>query len=829
VERRTISVHGIVQGVGFRPFVFQLATRLRLCGFVQNRTGTVHIEVEGYPDALDQFVSDLTERPPPLANIEQVSWEKTVPRGEQCFRIETSAAESASAVFISPDVATCPECLGELLDPADRRYRYPFLNCTNCGPRLTIIRGAPYDRPRTTMAEFAMCPACRAEYDNPADRRFHAEPTACPACGPHLIALDAAGRQVEAIDPLGWFVAALREGKIGALKGLGGYHLVCDARSAAAVAELRRRKHRDEKPFAIMVASIRVAEGLCVVDDAERALMMSPASPIVLLRKRAIPSEPRLPANAAGQSSSPSVVEFARIPVGASQPLEFWRIPLRGCEAVVVPAVVVDEVAPHNPYLGVMLPYTPLHHLLLRAAEDVPLVMTSGNRSDEPIAYRDNDAITRLAGIADVFLVHNRPIHGRCDDSVTRVVDGQEMPVRRSRGYAPRPIELPMACAGPILAVGGQLKATFALGRERQAFVSHHMGDLDYYEAHCAFVRDVDLYEELFAVRPKYLIHDLHPDYATTHYAQERAAREGMHLLTAQHHHAHMASCMAEHGLGGPVIGVTFDGTGYGTDGAVWGGEFLVGDYVQFRRAAHFRYVGMPGGDQAIREPWRMAVAHLSDSQLSNESLKARVLRSQLQAIERMLERHFRTPPTSSAGRLFDAVAALAGVRDRVSYEGQAAVELESLASCRAPCGVYPFSIARSPGADSAEPLLLIDTRPLIRAVADDANRNVEAALIGRRFHSTLVDIIAAACTQIRDTTGLGTVVLSGGVFLNALLTREASARLRDEGFAVHRHRLVPPNDGGLSLGQLAIAAAVLAAGLPPGGKDRCASESPAR
>jgi hydrogenase maturation protein HypF len=451
-----------------------------------------------------------------------------------------------------------------------------------------------------------------------------------------------------------------------------------------------------------------------------------------------------------------------------------------------------------------MLPYTPLHHLLLRAAGGVPLVMTSGNRSDEPIAYQDDQARERLAGIADLFLGHDRPIHVRCDDSVTRVVDGLELPVRRSRGYAPRPVELPVECPCPVLAVGGQLKVTFALGRGRQAFLSHHLGDLDHFEAFRAFVRDVELYQELFAIRPGVLAHDLHPDYVTTRYAQERSSQGGIELLNVQHHHAHLASCMAEHGLAGPVIGVAFDGTGYGTDGAVWGGEFLTGGYRQFRRAAHLRYVGMPGGDRAIREPWRLAVAHLADAGTALPALTARISPVELATIRRMLERRLNTPLTSSAGRLFDAVAALAGVRDRVSYEGQAAVELEWLATGVAADAAYPFDVYQPP--EAAVPLV-IDTRPLISAVAEAARKGVEPARIARRFHSTLVEVIAAVCGRIRQVTGLGDVVLSGGVFLNALLTHEATARLARDGFRVYRHRLVPPNDGGLSLGQLAVAA----------------------
>ena len=585
-----------------------------------------------------------------------------------------------------------------------------------------------------------MCPACRAEYENPTDRRFHAQPTACAACGPTLRLLTPVGSAPPGGDPLASFALALRRGKIGALKGLGGYHLVCDARSPAAVAELRRRKQRDEKPFAIMVQDVAAAQELAEVEVAERDLLLSPRAPIVLLRKRSIAAER-----------------------------------------------IAGEVAPRNPLLGVMLPYTPLHHVLMRAVDDMPLVMT----------------------IADVFLVHNRPIHVRCDDSVTRVVDGQELPVRRSRGYAPRPVELPLECARPILAVGGQLKVTFALGRGRQAILSHHLGDLDHYEAYRAFERDTALYEDLFAIRPRMLAHDLHPDYATTRYAQKRAAEIGIELHAVQHHHAHLASCMAEHGLTERVIGVTFDGTGYGTDGAVWGGEFLVGDYRHYRRAAQLRYVGMPGGDRAIREPWRMAAAHLWDAQVGEWPRTAQYSRAELTTVQTMLERRLNAPWTSSAGRLFDAVAALAGVRQRVSYEGQAAVELEWLATGVAPAGLYPFELYQPHQPEPAmDTPLVVDTRPLITGVAADARGGMPAALIARRFHSTVVEIIAAVCLRLRSGTGLDAVIPSGGVFLNALLTTEVSARLRAEDFRVYRHRLVPPNDGGLSLGQLAVAAA---------------------
>lgn len=764
MERRAIVVRGIVQGVGFRPFVYNLAARLGLHGFVQNQTGTLLIEIEGEPPLLDGFLTELADRPPPLARIEQLSWERRTPRGEQQFHIARSESHGAlmqphaPAVFLSPDVAVCPECLAELFDPTDRRYGYPFLNCTNCGPRLTIITGAPYDRPRTTMAAFPMCAACQTEYEEPSNRRFHAQPTACADCGPGLQLLDEAGKSIAVADPLAAFAAAVREGKIGALKGLGGYHLVCDARNAAAVAELRRRKHRDEKPFAIMVADVESAATLCEVGPAERALLSSPQCPIVLLLAR-------------------------RASKGES------NLCLRGGQT--------EAVAPGNPRLGVMLPYTPLHHLLMRAVESIPLVMTSGNRSDEPIAYQD-DAPRKLAGIADLFLTHNRPIHVRCDDSVLRVLDGVEQPIRRSRGYAPQPIALPFACPRPILAVGGQLKATFALGRDRHAFLSHHLGDLDHYDAYRAFEKDVALYQQLFAIKPEIVVHDLHPDYATTRYARELAAQTGTPLLSVQHHHAHMAACMAEHKIHEPVIGVTFDGTGYGTDGAIWGGEFLIGDYRRFQRAAHLRYVAMPGGERAIREPWRMAIAHLRDADSDFAPIAARLLPNQLGTIVKMLERRLNSPPTSSVGRLFDAVAALAGVRERVSYEGQAAMQLEWLAAKVPTEGSYPFEIE----------LPSIDTRPMIRAVMEEAKKGAGAAIIARRFHSTLVEMIAAVCRRLRGQTGIGLVVLSGGVFLNLLLSREVSARLGNDGFRVVRHRLVPPNDGGLSLGQLAVAAA---------------------
>lgn len=787
-ERRSITVLGTVQGVGFRPFVYGLALRFGLGGFVRNQSGRVLIEVEGTPGALDRFLGELESSPPPLSRIEAVAWQPLPSRNDPAFRIEASDTGGESPVFVSPDVATCDDCLAELFDSADRRFGYPFLNCTHCGPRLTIIRGAPYDRDRTTMASFAMCPACRAEYDDPANRRFHAQPTACADCGPCLILQSNNGERIETSDPLSVFVGMLREGKIGALKGLGGFHLVCHAGNDRAVAALRRRKERDEKPFAVMVADIEAAERFCEIGDSERMLLKSAARPIVLLRKRRVSKSQR------GAERSDSMR-------------------------------IADGVAPNHPYLGVMLPYTPVHHLLVRAAAGAPLVMTSGNRSDEPIAYLDDEAVARLGGIADIFLTHDRPIHVRCDDSVTRIIDGCEAPIRRSRGYAPQPVRLPLPCPCPILAVGGQLKGVFALGRDRQAFLSHHMGDLDRWDVYQAYIRDVGLYQQLFAITPQVLVHDLHPDYASSEYARTRAASEGLRLIAVQHHHAHMASCMAENGLTEPVIGVSFDGTGLGTDGAIWGGEFLVGNYGQFRRAAHLRYVGMPGGDKAVHEPWRMAVAHLTDAGCSPAAFDSRVGHAARRTMETMLARGFNAPLTSSVGRLFDAVASIAALRDRVSYEGQAALELEWLATESEPDGAYPFQVQRadegSTGAGSSSPASaggapgwgpsgqsdVIDTRPIIRGVVEDVNQGVETRRIARRFHCTIVRIIHQTCCSIRNQTQLDAVALSGGVFMNALIAGEAAQSLRKAGFRVFQQRAVPPNDGGLCLGQLAIAA----------------------
>ena len=729
------------------------------------------IEVEGADGALDQFAADLIAHAPAPSRIEQCTSQSVPARGDTTFEIDASdlSADHGAAPRIPPDAAACADCERELFDPSNRRYRYPFITCAVCGPRLTIITGAPYDRERTTMAAFAMCAACRAEYQDPRDRRFHAESIACAACGPRV---RLAGRAANGIDgdPFEALAASLAAGGIAAIKGIGGYHLACDASNSAAVSELRRRKHRDEKPFAVMFASLDEIEAVCEIGGEERDLLASPARPILLVRR----------------------AERARRVEGAHAP----------CAGT----------APRSGVIGAMLPSTPVHHLLMRAAAR-PLVMTSGNRSDEPIAIDDEDALARLALIADVFLTNDRPIRVRCDDGVSRVAGGRELPIRRSRGQAPRPLRLPAACGVPVLAVGGHLKNTFALARGYDAFVSHHIGDLDEYSAHAAFRGDIALYEQLFGISPRVIAHDLHPDYESTHYAVERARHEGLDTLAVQHHHAHVASCMAEHGLIEPVIGVAFDGSGYGGDHTVWGGEFLVGDAREVRRAGHLRTVPLPGGEQAVTEPWRMAVSHLLDAGEAVDGMAPEPGSGgtrQLRLIGRMIEQGVNAPLTSSAGRLFDAVAAIAGLRARMSFEGQAAMELEALAAGEADCG-YPHAISGgdlATGNNHPGRISVLDTRPMIRAAAADARRGAGAAAIARRFHAGLAAAVCAMCSRLRAETGLADVVLTGGVFLNAVLTLECERQLTVKGFRVFRHHIVPPNDGGLSFGQLYIAAA---------------------
>jgi hydrogenase maturation protein HypF len=788
VTRVRARVEGTVQGVGFRPYVHGLATELGLSGYVLNDARGVLLEVEG--EAVDRFLARLPAEAPPLASVERVDAEPIPATGEPGFAIRSSPRSGVPDAAIVPDAATCDECLRELFDPADRRYRYPFVNCTNCGPRFTIVTGVPYDRPFTTMAGFTMCAACQAEYDDLRDRRFHAQPNACPGCGPRvrLVGRDGAtatvaGASSPASDGVAAAARALCDGAIVAVKGVGGFHLACRADDERAVAALRARKHREERAFALMVADVEAARALVALDDT--LALTSRARPIVLA--------PRLPG-----------------------------------------ARVAAAVAPRSRELGVMLPYSPLHHLLL-ADVGVPLVMTSGNVADEPIAYTDADALPRLAGIADLFLVHDRPIHTRTDDSVVR---GGRV-IRRSRGYVPA--SLPLAPAPPLLACGAELKSTFCLARDGRAWVGHHVGDLRNYETLRSFSDGIAHFERLFAVAPELVAHDLHPEYLSTKYALER---EGVETVGVQHHHAHLAACLAEHGEPGPVAGAIYDGTGYGLDGTVWGGELLSGDLAGCERAGHLWPVRMPGGEAAIREPWRMACAWLAaagvDSPLTGVDPAA------WERVASLARSGFASPVTTSMGRLFDAVAALCGIRRAVTYEGQAAIELEAAAD-RREAGVYPLPLgtetadrrtagkgeggtdapgagspradeerAGSPRADAAGAgspragarpagaAIVLDARETVLAVVRDRGRGVDVPVIAARFHNAVAAATAAALLELGD----GTVVLSGGVFQNELLLAGTAARLRDAGVRVLIPERLPLNDGGIAYGQAAVAAA---------------------
>jgi hydrogenase maturation protein HypF len=773
--RTAIRVEGIVQGVGFRPFVYQLATSLGLAGLVGNNADGVFAEVEGDSATVAKFLLLLQQQPPPLARIDHVTTSDLPPTGSAGFVIAPSESaappgepaappgpgqlDRARRALVSPDTATCADCLAELADPADRRFGYPFINCTNCGPRFTIVQDVPYDRAQTTMSPFEMCRLCAAEYHDPADRRFHAQPVCCPACGPQLTLADSAGTQLSGQEaepgPIAAAAALLRAGQILAVKGLGGYHLAADAASETAAAALRRRKHREDKPFAVMVPDVAAARLLCEVTDVEAALLSGARRPIVLLQRR----DDR---------------------------------------------AVASCVAPGNRQLGVMLPYTPLHHLLLREFAG-PIVLTSGNVSDEPIAYRDADARERLAGIADAWLAHDRAIHIRTDDSVVRAFRGRESVLRRSRGYVPEPLPVPVTFARPVLACGAELKSTFCLGSGEHAFLSHHIGDLQNAETLRSFAEGIEHFRRLFDIQPRVVAHDLHPEYLSTKYAATLAqtGRADVELVGVQHHHAHIASCLADNGERGPVIGVAFDGTGYGLDGTIWGGEFLVADLAGFDRAGHLEPVPMPGGAAAIRQPWRMAATYLAAAYPAGapEGLAVTARnRPSWSAVLTMARRGINAPVTSSAGRLFDAVAAVLGVRDAVSYEGQAAIELEQLAD------VTQRGCYRAAVTDGA-PLRLAGA-DLVRAAADDLAAGVSRPVIAARFHNGVAAAIEQACVLLRDRHGLSTVALSGGVFQNLLLTDRAVGRLTGRGFRVLVHHRVPCNDGGISLGQAVVAAA---------------------
>lgn len=749
----SVKVRGTVQGVGFRPFIFQLAERYRLTGSVRNTSSQVEIELDGDEAALEAFLRDLRERAPPLARIDAVEIERRAPSGFSSFEIVASEHDEGWG-SIPPDTATCDACLAELLNPSERRFRYPFTNCTHCGPRFTIIESLPYDRPRTTMRCFTMCEDCRREYTDPRDRRFHAQPIACPACGPRVWRHGALG-EPGAEDAIEVGASLLRDGKILAIKGLGGFQLACAATDREAVARLRSRKRRYGKPFALMVPSMAWVQQLCEPTELEIEALSSRERPIVLMRRRP--------------------------------------------EANVAP-----DVAPGLDTLGLMLPYTPLHHLLLRSF-DGPLVMTSGNLSEEPIAIGNREAVGRLAEIADDFLLHDRDIYARYDDSVVRILGGAAVPIRRARGFAPDPLDVPLTARQEILGCGAQQKNTFCLLKEDRAFLSQHIGDLENLETLEHFQAALATFRRLFRVDPQVIAHDMHPDYLSTRVAQEYPV-PGAVRVAVQHHHAHIVSAMVEHGVSDRVIGVAYDGTGYGLDGAIWGGEVLVADWNGFQRVAHLRYAPMLGGEAAIRKPYRMAAGYIWSLCRASEAEFAPFIGTlpigERIILRRQLEAQVNTPPTSSCGRLFDAAAALLGLRSEAEYEGQPAVELEALADPSAD-DLYPYDLLR------ADEGWVIDPAATLRALWCDYRAGRAIPVVAAAFHNTVAAFTLEACRAARDRHRLERVVLSGGCFQNALLTRRLRDGLQRAGFEVLTHRRVPPNDGGIALGQAVVAHAL--------------------
>lgn len=775
--RHRIGIRGIVQGVGFRPFVYALARQLGLSGSVANTTGEVVVEVEGPPAAVEEFARRVRADAPPMAVIEEVAAAPMPPQGGTEFTIAASAS-GAGRTMVSPDIATCDACVDDLTNPTNRRYRHPFVTCTSCGPRFTIIKDLPYDRATTTMAAFAMCSDCAREYSDPADRRFHAQPISCHACGPQLSLVRPGLDPTHGEAAMAEARRLLVDGAVVAVKGLGGYHLACDATNETAVAMLRKRKNRGGQPFAVMVADLTAARALAHLDGAAEALLTDHRRPIVLVER-----------SAGGE--------------------------------------LAGAVAPGCADLGLMLPYTPVHHLLLGLPDDPPgpaaLVMTSGNRSGEPIVTDDAESLERLAGLADAWLRHDRPIHVPCDDSVLRTVDGEEMPVRRSRGYAPFPVSLPFPVPA-ALATGGDLKNTFCVGEGHYAWLSAHVGDMDDLATLEAFDTAEQQLECLTGVRPQSIATDRHPAYRSRAWALRSAGERP--VVDVQHHHAHVASTLAEHGHDGhsPVLGVAFDGTGYGDDGAVWGGEFLVADYTSYERTAHLAYVDLPGGDAGVANPCRMALSHLRAAGVAWAADLPSVSAcsgQELTVLDRALTTGFGCAKTSSMGRLFDAVSSLAGVCHRVEYEAQAAIELEGVGRGQDPDGpAYAFGVA---GSDGAGPIQ-VQAAPVIAAAAADVLAGISSAEISGRFHRGVVAMVTEVAETTRSATSIDTVTLSGGVFVNMLLSSWCARSLTERGFTVLRHRRVPPSDAGLALGQLAVLAATSTQarhpGRPPGGEE---------
>ena len=751
-----IKVNGVVQGVGFRPFVYRIAHEHGVTGWVRNTSGNVEIEVEGTARAVDSFVAALKSKAPPLARIDHINVVACFPQGYDKFEIRGSLSAEGEYQLVAPDIATCSDCRREIFDAKDRRYRYPFTNCTNCGPRFTIIDDIPYDRANTTMRKFRMCKLCQREYDDPLNRRFHAQPNACPDCGPRLSLVDAGGKPVACDDPIAASANLLRAGKILALRGLGGFQLACDATNSRAVKLLRKRKRRPSKPFAVMFPSVEEIGRHCIASKAEKELMQSPEAPIVLLKWRR--DEPN----------------------------------------------ITSAVAERLNYLGAMLPYTPLHHLLMRDA-GTPLVMTSGNLSEEPIAKNNDEALSRLGGIADYFLMHDRDIYARYDDSVC-IVEREPQVVRRARGYAPYPIKLGFDTK-QVLACGAELKNAFCLTKGRHAFISQHIGDMENTETLEHYENTVELYKKLFRVEPEAIAHDMHPEYLATKYAHRVAESSGLRLVPVQHHHAHIVSCMADNSVESPVIGVALDGTGYGTDGAIWGGEFLVAELGRFDRVGYLEYIPLLGGEAAIKKPYRMALSYIwstlgDDFPLDGLPL-SKLDASELNLLKQQLRRRLNCPPTSSAGRLFDAVSAIAGVCTEISYEAQAAIELEMVAEgarLSHSSKLYPFDIVEQDGSR------VVKLAKLIAAIIGDVRADVPASRISLKFHKTVAQVVREMCSSISKDTGIKVVALSGGVFQNRLLVRLVVESLEADGFKVLTHHDVPCNDGCIALGQAVVA-----------------------
>jgi len=752
--RKNIIIKGIVQGVGFRPFIHKLVQNYNLSGWVLNSNQGVEIEVEGKTEEIDSFVSNIKKKLPPLARIEKIEVNQLPLIGYKEFSIKKSIVkEENSFVLVSPDISICEDCLQELFDTHNRRFRYPFINCTNCGPRFSIIKDIPYDRKKTTMNNFKMCSLCQGEYENIENRRYHAQPNACADCGPQ-VSLYQNKIKLEGIDPIEKAVKLLKEGKIGAIKGLGGFHLACDATNNKAVARLRRLKNREAKPFAIMSFNLEKIMQYCKLGEKEKEWLVNRARPIVLLQKK-------------------------------------------------VDSLISPLAAPRNNYLGVMLPYTPLHYLLLKD-NFTALIMTSGNNTDQPIIGDNLEALEKLDGIVDFFLSYNRDIFNRCDDSVIKIINDNKVFFRKSRGFVPHPIILDFKLK-EVLALGGELKNTISFSKENYIFLSQYLGDLKSVETLEFFKESIKSFKKMFRANPEIIACDLHPDYLSTQYAEEIKVKEGLKVVKIQHHHAHIVSCMAENNVKEKVIGVAYDGTGYGDDGNIWGGEFLLCDLKKYSRVGHLKYFPLPGGDKAIVEPWRMAYSYLYSiyggpkAKTLDIDFNRRMDYDKLSIIEKMIDKNINSPLTSSCGRLFDAASSLIGIRDEISYEGQAAMELESFC---AP-GIterYKFSIYKE------EEKFIIDPQEIFIDIIKDLKEGIDKKVMAAKFHNTVAEFTVDLCGRIRKDTGINEIALSGGVFQNKYLTEKVVFLLEDKGFKVYIQRKVPPNDGGISLGQAVVA-----------------------